>query len=106
MLGTQASLGRDEIGAFEQHPVIGVGNIGGGRHQQCDIGRACAARRTHEERHAVLARIATHPEGVDPARQVLRQRRLNRGLPPGVVQIVVMEMDGVEVFPIVDPTMI
>ena len=92
-----------EVGTVDQHPVVGVGQVRGRRHQQGHVGSACARGGPDEERHTVVAGIAAHPEGVDAARKILWQRRLDGGLPAGVVLVVVMEVDGVVVRWIVGP---
>ena len=83
--------------------VVGIGDIGAGRGEKGDFraaSRGGMARRADEERQVVLAGrlLVACPgadmQGVGAALEVVGYVEGDRGLPAGVVEVVVVEVDG------------
>ena len=73
--------------------VVGIGLVGEGRGQDGDRRVRPRPRRQHVERQPVLAALAGQVQRVGAARQVRRHLQAGVGLPPAIVDVVVVEVD-------------
>ncbi len=106
VLGAEARAGAHEVGSFEQHPVVGVRHVRRRGHEQGDVVCGPPFSRPHEERNPILAGVATDPKGVDAAREIGGESQLRCRIPPCVVEIVVVEVNGVPLGWIVGPPLV
>ena len=90
-VGEPAEVGAPAAG---QQPLVGVGQVGGGRGQEGDVGVALPRRRGDEERHVVVLSGPAETGGVVAGAPPVADLDLEIGLPPAVVEVVVVEVDG------------
>ena len=74
--------------------LVGVGQIGHSRQQNCHRCRFGFFPGAHEKGDVVLRPVCRQPHGVDAAAQVVIQFQFEVLGPAGVLQVVVVEMDG------------
>jgi hypothetical protein len=87
----------EQLGRSRPHarPVVRVGKIGGGGGQERRRRARAAARRAHVEDHPELgAAVGLEAERVHAAARVGRDGQGEAGPPAGVVEVVVVEVDG------------
>ena len=77
----------------EAQVLIGVGEVGRGRHQERDLRGRAAGRRTHDERDVVDCIAGFDPRRINVGAHRVGNRELEIRLPPGVLEVVVVEMD-------------
>ena len=80
-------------GAVEGQMLVRIGHVLDRRQQEGDACRA-ARRRQHHEGHVLLGALRPEPRGVDPARHPRRHGPFEIDVPAGVVEVVVVEVDG------------
>src|SRR5271167_654783 len=96
VLGRQSrKMAGGEFGqvAVIAHMLVGIGHVARRRNQEQRIAAGGAAFGPDEERDALHLLAVGKPGGVDAALQVLRNLENEIGLPAGVIEIVVVEMD-------------
>src|SRR6218665_2063025 len=83
-----------------------VGHVGGQREQVEQLGAPGARRRLDDEDHELLLPMGAQPKGVDAAFERLRHDIGQIDQPPGIVQVVVVEMNGAPLRRLLAPAML